>query len=82
VSQFTEAILKLLKDAPALLFAIIICWLFTFVLGNKLDQTNEILLKISTDNAKLIDRMESEARQTDIFVEKQEETLRMLERLQ
>jgi uncharacterized protein YoxC len=75
LNEFTQAILKLLKDVPYMIFAILVIYIFAVILGNKLDKTNEILTEINKTNVQLIDRMVEEGEDTKVFVEKQNEVL-------
>jgi hypothetical protein len=76
-----NGLLKVFTDSPALLVIVIIVYIFTTFIGNKLDTLNETLTRTLVEQESTLIRMEDEAKDTKIFIQKQEEILQKLNKI-
>ncbi len=73
--------IKVFIDSPALLVIVIIVYIFTTVIGGKLDTLNDTLTENIQAQSLAIERFDDEAEDTLLFIEQQKEVLKELEEL-
>ena len=78
-NNLASGILKIFKDSPALLVIILVVYIFTTTISNKLDTINNTLMEQQITNEILLERLEQEAKDTEKFISQQEDMNNKLE---
>jgi len=78
MESIINKVLDIMKNSPAFVFSLVVLYMVINMLGNKIDETNNILTDMNTNMAKSLQRFEDEANETKEFSKKQDAIYDML----